>query len=142
MLWRAATLGPQEVKPIEPKEAIREIFDPIDIEDLVLLSLQAQGWILLPSTRMHDTPMYEAALRKKGTGDVAVVSVKSGPSNPVPLDALRAAANGARTYAFSTHSLYAGNSKGVIKITTAELISFIKESPELLPPRIARWLAV
>jgi hypothetical protein len=84
--------------------------------------------------------MYEAALRKKGTGEVAVVSVKSDLSNAVPLDDLRAAANGARTYAFSTHGLYTGNSKGVTKITTSELVAFIKESPELLPPRIARWL--
>lgn len=142
MLWRAATLGPQEVEPLTPEEAIREIFDPIDIEDLVLLSLQAQGWILLPSTRMHDTPMYEAAFREKGTGDVAVVSVKSGPSNAVPLDELRAAANGAKVYAFSTHDLYTGSSAGITKITTPELVSFMTQSPELLPPRIARWLAV
>lgn len=140
MLWRAATLGPQEVELLTPEEAIREIFDPTDIEDLVLLSLQAQGWILLPSTRMHDTPIYEAALRAKGTGEIAIVSVKSGPSNPVPLDELRAAANGAKTYAFSTHDRYTGSSKGITKITMTELVSFIKESPELLPPRVARWL--
>jgi hypothetical protein len=141
MLWSAATFGEKNVEQLTPEEAIQEIFDPIDIEDLVLLSLQAQGWILLPSTRMHDTPMYEAALRRKGTGELAVVSVKSGPSNPVPLKELRAAANGATTYAFSTHDCYNGSSKGVTKITTGELVSFIRESPELLPPRIARWLA-
>jgi len=88
---------------------------------------------------MHDTPMYEAALRRKGSGEVAVVSVKSGPSNPVPMQELALAAGSAKAYAYSTHGLYSGNEDKVIRIKTSELVGFIKRHPELLPPRIARW---
>jgi hypothetical protein len=111
LLWTHDADGHRDAPAFTPEDAITETLDPIDIEDLVLLSMQAKGWILIPSSRMHDTPMYEAALRKKGSAEVAVVSVKSGPSNPVPMQALAAAAGPAKAFAYSTHGLYAGHGK-------------------------------
>ncbi len=43
-----------------------DLFEPEDVEDLVLLWLQQQGWLLIPSSRKHDTPMYEARIRMQG----------------------------------------------------------------------------
>jgi hypothetical protein len=119
-----------------------DLLDPIDVEDLVLLYLQQQGWLLIPSSRMHDTPMYEAALRHIDSGQLAVVSVKSGASNPVPIPELAQAAGGAKPYAYSTHDRYAAppSEHGVIAIKREELVGFIAAHPELLPPRIARWI--
>ncbi|WP_249019134.1 hypothetical protein [Conexibacter sp. S30A1] len=140
MLWEAETRGGNVVASFTPEEAIREIFDPTDIEDLVLLSLQAAGWVLIPSSRLHDTPVYEAALRRPGSGKVAVVSVKSGPDNHVDMRALRDAAGSAKAFAYSTHNRYEGKQDGITKITTRSLTAFMSEHPELLPPRIERWL--
>jgi hypothetical protein len=78
--------------PIDPEEIISELLDPIDVEDIVLLFLQADGWLLLPSSRMNDTPLYEAALRNRD-GRVAVVAVKSGANNVVPVRELSDAAD-------------------------------------------------
>ncbi len=128
--------------PIDPEDVITDLMDPIDVEDIVLLLLQADGWLLLPSTRMHDTPVYEAALRHRDGGELAVVAVKSGASNPVPVAELAAAARGARAFAYSTHDAYSASpaEHGVTCLTRQELVDFMRNRPELLPPRIARWL--
>lgn len=138
LLWAQGADPSVPFEPLSPAQAMADILDPIDVEDLVLLFLQSQGWVLLPSSRMHDTPMYEAALRRVGTGDVAVVSVKSGESNPVSVEALAAAARPA----YSTHGKYTAPPArhGVTAITDTELFGFMESHPELLPPRVARWL--
>lgn len=74
---------------------------------------------------------------------MAIVSVKSGNSNPVPIEELAIAAGPATAYAYSTHGLYTATpaEHGIIAIERQELTSFMETHPELLPPRIARWLA-
>lgn len=143
MMWAKASDPNAVIPPVTAEQAMTDLLDPIDVEDVVLLYLQHQGWLLLPSTRMHDTPMYEAALRHPGTGEVAVVSVKSGNSNPVEIPELVEAAGGATAYAYSTHGLYTASpaENGVIQLQHAELVSFMGAHPELLPPRVSRWLA-
>jgi hypothetical protein len=140
MIWKEAT-DPKVRIEVTAEDAMTELLDPIDVEDVVLLYLQSKGWLLLPSTRMHATPMYEAALRKSGTGDLAVVSVKSGNSE-VQIPELAQAAGGATAYAYSTAARYTAtpSEHGVIKLETGELVSFMAAHPELLPPRVSRWL--
>ncbi len=142
MLWDREANPDVPHKPATPEEVLTDLLDPIDVEDVVLMLLQHQGWILLPSSRMHDTPMYEAALRHREDGHLAVVSVKSGASNPVPVADLAEAAGDAQAYAYSTHRLYSASPGecGVIEITRPQLVGFIEGHLELLPPRIARWL--
>lgn len=75
---------------------------------------------------MHTTPMYEAAPRHADTGEVAVVSVKSGHSNPVEIPELVEAAGSATAFAYSTHGLYSAppSEKGVVQLQHDELVSF------------------
>ena len=70
------------------------------------------------------------------------MSVKSGADNKVPIPELAAAADAAVPYAYSTHGRYTAtpSKHGVIAIKDEELIGFIAEHPELLPPRVSRWL--
>ena len=142
MLWARGTGEAAPGTSFAPREVLRELMDPVDVEDLVLLWLQAQGWLLLPSSRMHDTPLYEAALRHRADGRIAVVSVKSGESAPVPVRELRAAVPDAVAFAFSTHSRFTEppESYGVVAVETHALEAFMEDRPELLPPRIAQWL--
>jgi hypothetical protein len=123
-------------------EALADLMDPTDVEDVVLLWLQAQGWLLLPSSRMRDTPVYEAAFRHLDDGALAVLSVKSGDSAPVPVEQLRAAAGEARAFAFSTHKRFTTTPAAydITEISTENLADFMARRPELLPPRVARWL--
>lgn len=142
MMWALESDPTAVIPPVAPAQAISDLLDPIDVEDVVLLYLQHEGWLLLPSTRMHDTPMYEAALRHPDTGQVAVVSVKSGSSNPVEIPELAEAAGSAEAYAYSTHGMYSAPPRehGVIEIQSCELVSFMAAHPELLPPRVSRWI--
>lgn len=142
MLWARESDANVVIPPMTPEQAMADLFEPVDVEDLVLLYLQQKGWLLIPSSRKHDTPMYEAALRHTDTGQLAVVSVKSGHTNPVPIPELAKAAGEAQPYAYSTHHKYTTDpgEHGVIEIEDDQLIAFTKEHPELLPPRVARWL--
>jgi hypothetical protein len=88
LLWARESDPNVVIPPWSPAQVMTDQLDPIDVEDLVLLYLQAQGWLLILSSRLHDTPIYEAALRRSDTGQLAVVSVKSGASNPVPIPEL------------------------------------------------------
>lgn len=86
--------------------------------------------------------MYEAALRNRA-GELAVVSVKSGESAPVPIADLADAAGDAQPFAFSTHNRFTEppGEHGVRQIAQPELVDFMIASPQLLPPRITQWLA-
>ena len=106
MLWDREAHPDVLHEPATAEEVLTDLLDPIDVEDVVLLLLQHQGWLLLPSSRMHDTPMYEAALRHPDDGRLAVVSVKSGASNAVPIPELAAAAGDAQAYAYSRLMAY------------------------------------
>ncbi len=134
----------------KPEEIIYEhLLDPIDVEDVVLLLLQSRGWLLLPSTRMGSTPLYEAALRHPDDGRVAVAAVKSGANNYVPVSALIEEADRADwfdqidlIYVFSTDGRYDGDlsDSRVVEIKPAELIELLRDKPQVLTPRISRWL--
>jgi hypothetical protein len=143
LLWAREADPTVVIPPMSPKQVLMDLADPTDVEDVVLIYLQQQGWLLLPSSRMHDTPMYEAALKHRDSGHLAVVSVKSGASTPVPIAALAKAAGDAQPYAYSTYGRYTAEpaGSGVIELRTEELIDFMAQHPELLPPRIARWLS-
>ena len=56
LLWKRESDPNALIPPFGPAEVMTDLLDPIDVEDLVLLYLQAQGWLLIPSSRMHDTP--------------------------------------------------------------------------------------
>jgi hypothetical protein len=143
-IWEQTKDPTAKPPTFDSEEIITDLLDPTDAEDIALLYLQAQGWLLLPSSRMNDTPLYEAALRHTGNGRLAVVAVKSGGQNVVPVpDVVKAVADrDAQVFVFSTHERYAGDpgELGATKISRAEIAEFMSSKPELLPPRIAHWV--
>lgn len=142
MIYAAATDPAAPLQPTDPKKVLTDLLDSTDVEDVVLLRLQTDGWLLLPSSRMNDTPLYEAALRHRDDGRLAVVAVKSGAGNQVPVQDLMSEADGAEVFVYSTHGSYTSppTAAGATEVTHAELIDFLGRHPELLPPRIKRWL--
>lgn len=144
LIW-AQTKDPTSKPPaFDPEEIITYLLDPTDAEDVALLYLQSRGWLLLPSSRMNDTPLYEAALKHIDDGRLAVVSVKSGGQNAVPVsDVVDAVSDrDAQVFVFSTHERFAGDpgELGATKISRAEIAEFMSSRPDLLPPRITHWI--
>jgi hypothetical protein len=144
LIWRQ-TRDP-DLKPprLAPEEVITDLLDPIDAEDVALLYLQSRGWLLLPSSRMNDTPLYEATLKHIDDGRLAVLAVKSGGQNPVPVSAVVAevADRAAEVFVFSTHEQFDGDPQelGATVISRAGVSEFMSARSELLPPRIVRWI--
>lgn len=132
-----------EWSPPSLEDVVGELLDPIDIEDIALLYLQSRGWMLLPSSRLNDTPLYEAALRHLEDGQIAVVAVKSGTANPVPVSQVVKAVPGAKVFVCSNHDLYSEDPAGLgaIPIRKQDLVEFISSKPDLMPPRISNWLS-
>ena len=144
LIWGQTTDSTAKAPTLDPEEIITDLLDPIDAEDIVLLYLQSRGWLLLPSSRMNDTPLYEAALKHIDDGRLAVVAVKSGAKNKVPVAAVVDAVEdqGAEVFVFSTHESFDGEpgELGATKISRAEIAQFMSGRPELLPPRIIHWI--
>lgn len=144
LIWQQTKDPKAESPALDPEEVITDLLDPTDAEDLALLYLQSLGWLLLPSSRMNDTPLYEAALKHIDDGRLAVVSVKSGGKNKVPVSAVVDAVEeqGAEVFVFSTHESFDGDPEqlGATKISKAEIAEFMTARPELLPPRITHWI--
>lgn len=144
LIWEQ-TKDPTATPPVfDPEEMITDILDPTDAEDIALLYLQSRGWLLLPSSRMKDTPLYEAALKHIDDGRLAVLSVKSGGQNAVPVSEVVAAVSGqtAQVFVFSTHEKFAGDPEmlGATRIAREEITEFMSARPELLPLRIDHWI--
>jgi hypothetical protein len=142
MTYEAATEPTTERPALDPEEVVTDLLDPTDAEDVALLFLQAKGWLLMPSTRMGDTPLYEAALRHRDDGRLAVLAVKSGENNLVPVEEVVSAVPNAEIFVCSTHDAYSAppEEHGATAIRREHLVHFMADRPELLPPRISRWL--
>jgi hypothetical protein len=124
------------------KAEVLSQLEPYDLEDLVYTWMQVErGYLALPRARRTDTPAYEWTMLHRETHAPAIVQVKSG-DQAVDLDALVSAATDRRTvlFAFSAAGEYTGSGQGrVICIETDELLAFVEENPELLPPRVRTW---
>jgi hypothetical protein len=98
----------------------------------------------MPSSRRKDTPIYEALLRHRDDGRLAVISVKSGDHNAVPVAELAAAAatDNAEAFVCSSNDAYAQppEEHGVRAIRVRDLVEFMARRPDLLPPRVELWL--
>jgi hypothetical protein len=112
-----------------------------DLEDLVATYLQRRhGYLVLPGSRRPDTPAYEYVLRHPD-GHLAVAQVKSGWST-VPCDARSLPGELVdRVYVFSPTGSYGPTpAPNVQKLTTAELVAFMRSEPECLPPTVEHWV--
>ena len=123
-------------------DVLQSLLDPIDVEDLVFVYLQAdRGLLVLPASRRADTAAYEYELIDRETGDLAIVQVKAGSSS-VDLAALASAASShGRAFAYSTSDAYTGSGEAVERLTEAALLEFVEANPHLLPPRVRRWFS-
>lgn len=129
-------------EPLEltPSEALRELLDPIDAEDLVATFLQARrNYMVMPASHRPDTPAYEQVLISREDGHRAIIQVKTGNS-AVDLGLLRkAAGDDARAFAYSTTGRYSGDPGNVEILDEEQLLGFVREQPQFLPRRVRRW---
>ena len=113
---------------------------PEDLEDLVALYLQEQGWRVFPSTAKTSMASYEFVLVHHETGKHAGVQVKSG--NVDILDQ-HVADDFDVFFVFMAKAtaVVAGTDPRIKRIGQDEIVAFAKRHWTLLPRRLqARWL--
>jgi hypothetical protein len=127
--------SPIAYSKIESKDFFSLLSDR-DIEDLVLIYLQLQGWILIPSTRDKDTQHTEFRLVHARTAIKADVQVKSG------LTRLSAGnyKDEENVFLFASSGEYGDSIPANVTIISREdLLGLIDSRPELLPQSIQFW---
>lgn len=106
-------------------------------EDLVLLYLQLDGWLVMASTRRGDTLAYELVLVHRETCERAVVQVKSGDD---PLDPSGWAGRSERVFLFQAHGRYgSASAPGVECIQPQAILDLVSARPQLMPSAVASW---
>ena len=127
----------------DPFEAIEGMISPSELEDLVIVWLQAEhGYLFIPSSRTRSTPVFECALVSRRDFHRAYPQVKSGGA-PLDLAKLSKALGGNEVgYAFSATGNYRGTpSRRVRLIEKVDLVKFAqsKKGKAILPASIRRW---
>lgn len=126
----------------QPRQILKDLLDPYDVEDLVFVYLQSErGYFVLPGSRRPDTAGYEFVLVHPRTRKQAIVQVKSGNA-VVDLGKLESAVEGTdhRAFAYSARGNYEGDADGRIeKLSDKRLLDFALSKPYVLPPRVREW---
>lgn len=112
---------------------------PTDLENLLCVFLQVQGWMIIPGTRRADTPHYEFVLLNRETGQRAILQAKSGKAEICAIDY----EGDTHTFLFAASSVYGMRiPPNVSVISRAEIDAFVRGKPHLLPPAIVNWIGI
>lgn len=130
------------VKSVEAKlnrnqnpDSVLEILDPVEIEDIVLLSLQSgnDGWSIIKSSTSSSEADIECELRRviDGHTERAFVQVKSGNATVKP-DTYEEKAEHGHVFLFSQSPLTVSN-ENMSAISPIDVLTFIQENPGYVP---------
>jgi hypothetical protein len=122
------------------REVLDSLLGPFDVQDLVAAYLQAErGYIALPARQRDSTIAYEYILRQPDDGHLVAVQVKTGDSW-INTDTLPST-GGLRWFVFSTRGRYPSKLPSHVEaIELADLLRFVRERPNALPPVTDFWL--
>ena len=143
-LWPKYSGGKVRSFAIPHEIVLSEHLDMYEVEDLVFIWLQAiSGYMILPTSRQHGTPVFEWEMVDAKTGFSAHPQVKTGESS-IDWGDLSAAARNPKDkiFAFQSHGRYVGKRpRNGVEISPKELITFAtsKQGRKLLPERITNW---
>lgn len=124
-------------KPNLVSENIFDYLDAEEIEDVLFVMLQYEGYVVFPNGRKGDTMSYEYVLREQNSGQELVTQVKSGNAS-IDFDSLP---ENVPAIVFQPNGYYQGSQPKHVKMVTSEhLIEFMKDQAHLLPQNIQGWL--
>jgi hypothetical protein len=137
-----AQLANEPAPPWRPSlwDILDSLLGPFDVQDLVAAYLQAvRGYIALPARYKDSTIAYEYILRDPGDGHLVAVQVKTG-EDWIETDTLPNA-GGLRWIVFSARKQYPSKRPSHVEaIEPDDLITFLRDRPNALPPIADFWL--
>ncbi len=112
---------------------------PDDCEDLVGCYLQVkEGYMIVPSTCKNDTMDHEYVLMDRGTGDPALVQVKTGY---VDLSLAEYARSTEKVYLFTSDGAYTGDCPENVRcVEKQDLLEFVNKYEAVLPQKVQTWV--
>lgn len=117
-----------------------DLFDYLndaDIENIVFVYLQREGWYVLPGTRRRDTPHYEFVLVNRATSERAIVQVKSGGTS---IDA-SSYQGPEKAFLFAACGKYGTTiPRHVTLISRDQLIAFMRDEPKAQTSAVKCWI--
>jgi hypothetical protein len=123
---------------VNDRPDIFALLSPLDHEDLAGLYLQAEGYLLVPSTVKSSTAAYEWVMFHRDTGEKAVLQVKSGNAW---IDLAPLAYIPSRVFVVAADGAASGQSpENVTLIPREQLLHFATKARLLMPERIRRYL--
>ena len=148
LLWNLYT-GNQHYPPEE--QPIQDVFALLDdkaTEDAVAIFLQLNEWLLVPGSRHANNMGYEYVLIHRGTGQRAVVQVKTGHTtlNRDQWAMFAAYLNegpdaNTRVFIFQSYGNYTGEEHPTVEcIDPDALRKFLMANRRLLPRSISHWI--
>ncbi|NNB92683.1 hypothetical protein HI113_01990 [Corallococcus exiguus] len=134
LLW--CELGNEPIPTIPAGMDIFDLLSSEDVEDVIFVFLQTQGWIVRPSRRRRETIAYEFTMAHPD-GREAVVQVKTGQTK-VDLSAMPDTVDVA--FAFQPRGLVTGTNVKACIVQPERIMTFMKTSRRLLPGTVQTWL--
>ncbi|MGV8080710.1 MAG: hypothetical protein AB2L22_11740 [Syntrophales bacterium] len=136
MLWNE--INNEERYPIDKKiDSLWSMLTDEQVEDLIFLYLQSEGWYVVPNSRKKDTMSYEFYAINKTSYQRAVVQAKTGNA-PINLDEYREKDD--LIYLFQTNGIYLGNEReNHVLMKNEDLEKFIINNDKVIPLHIMKW---
>lgn len=138
-LWNE--LSGQQVYDVDTAQATEfwEMLDPEEMEDLVFLYLQREGWWVVPNSRMGNTLRFEYMLVHPETGVKALVQVKTGDTWLNIDDYVNDASEDQHIFLFQSNENHDGDCVNHITcITQKEVIVFLRQYGDRMPAWLQR----
>lgn len=122
----------------EPPSDILSFLLPEDVEDIVALMLQEEGYRLIPSSSTGRTMRYEYVLFDRVTGKKAVVQVKTGGASLRPDEY---ASLGDEVILFTVDGQYPGPTvENVRCLERGSVTHFVWDRLPIMPKRVKVWV--
>lgn len=122
-------------------QAARSIFSFVqsgEVEDIIFIYPQMQGWVVVPNSRKGDTMSYEFYLIHRETKERAIVQVKTGNTALNSSDWVN---KNMKVFLFQANGIYHGApNPAVVCLTPHEIENFMRQNSDLLPSCISAWL--
>jgi len=129
-------LSGREVYPLDASKAADPfaLLDSEELEDVVFLYLQVNGWYIVPNSRKRDTMSFEYLAVHPGTSESAYTQVKSGYA-PINRDSYASLSH--RVFLFQANGIYLGGERPNVEcISPSTIRAFLNEARRWLPAAI------
>lgn len=139
-LWNKISGSDFYSLPCEKYKNVYSFIGSEEMEDVIFIYLQIQGWVVVPNSRKGDTMSYEFYAINPKTKERAIVQVKTGHT---PLSSSDWGNRKEKVFLFQASGNYCGTADdNVVCLRPDDIESFMYAYRDILPSSISHWLNI